>query len=114
MSIVSEVVFSGSCYGTIQRIYEATDDCGNMATAIQLIDIIDNTPPIIHNVPQEIFLTCGDALPAIPSNIVASDNCTEDVTLTYEEFVTGVYCPYDVVRTWTAEGVEHKKLIINK
>ena len=102
VSIVSEVVFSGSCYGTIQRIYEATDDCGNMATAIQLIDIIDNTPPIIHNVPQEIFLTCGDALPAIPTNVVASDNCTSDVTLSYEEFVTGVYCPYDVVRTWTA------------
>jgi large repetitive protein len=102
VSIVSEVIFSGSCYGTLQRIYEANDECGNMATAIQLIDIIDNTPPMIHNVPTELFLYCGDALPPVPTNVTGSDNCSEDVTLAYDEFVTGLYCPYDVVRTWTA------------
>ena len=102
VTVISELEFSGACYGTVQRIYEATDNCGNSVTAIQLINLIDTSPPVLYNVPYETFIQCNDELPEPPQNIIAEDNCTDEVTVHYTETQTSLNCPYNVIRTWTA------------
>lgn len=103
IQIVSELVFSGQCYGTLERTYRATDNCGNWVEAIQLIDIIDSTDPTFDVVPTaNITITCDDDIPAVPTGIIASDNCDSNVEVTYTETQTNSFCPFDIIRTWTA------------
>lgn len=60
--------------------------------------------PVLYNVPQDIFIDCGDDLPAWPT-VTASDLCGA-VTVTREQSVTGSKCgTYVYVRIWTAAGV---------
>jgi hypothetical protein len=83
------------------RTYLATDNCGNTAEAFQIIDLIDTTAPVIEGVPADVTITCGSELPAMPT-ILATDNCTENVILEYSEIQTNQFCPYDLIRKWTA------------
>ncbi|MFM1931375.1 MAG: hypothetical protein RL226_678, partial [Bacteroidota bacterium] len=100
--IVNELLFSGGCLGTLQRTYQATDNCGNTITATQLIQQVDVTAPAIFNVPSDLDLTCGEEIPAPAADIYGIDNCSEDVTITFEEVQTNEFCPYEIIRTWTA------------
>lgn len=103
IQIVSELVFSGQCYGTLQRVYRATDNCGNWVEATQLIDIVDTTDPTFNVVPvSNITITCDDQIPAVPTGIVASDNCDSNVEVIFTETQTNAFCPFDIIRTWTA------------
>jgi hypothetical protein len=99
--IVEESQVSGQCYGSLLRTYLATDNCGNTATAFQIIDIVDTTAPVLHNVPAaEATVVCGSELPALPV-VTATDNCTEDMVVNFTQTQTNDFCPYDVIRTWT-------------
>jgi large repetitive protein len=101
ITIIEELTFSGGCYGTIQRIYEAEDVCGNTSQAIQLIDIIDTSAPVLHNIPAEVTVACNGIIPPAPANVYATDNCTEDLTITFTQTQTGPFCPYDIIRQWS-------------
>ncbi|MBI1266662.1 MAG: T9SS type A sorting domain-containing protein, partial [Cryomorphaceae bacterium] len=102
VTIIDELLFSGGCLGTLQRTYKATDNCGNFITATQLIQRVDVTAPMIFNVPEDIELTCGDEIPAAAADIFGADNCTSNVEITFEEIQTNEFCPYEIIRTWTA------------
>jgi hypothetical protein len=93
---------SGSCPELLTRTWTAEDDCGNVATCVQLISKADNTPPTIVcppsltvdcNAPTDTASTGGSA--------TASDDCG-GVTITFTEIVTGS-CPEILTRTWSAE-----------
>jgi hypothetical protein len=78
----------GSCAQeeTITRTWTATDACGNQTTCQQIITVVDTTPPMVTNCPDDITVkadagTC-DAWVAWTAPTV-SDNCGS-VTLTYE------------------------------
>jgi hypothetical protein len=101
IGIESELVFSGGCLGTIERIWSATDQCGNSTTYLQLIHIEDTTAPEIFNAPEDVTIDCGDEIPAVAEDVFAEDNCN-DVELLFEEEVSGEFCPYTITRTWTA------------
>jgi large repetitive protein len=75
-TIIEELAFSSGCYGSVQRTYKAEDDCGNFVTAVQLIQIVDNTDPLIFNIPADIELSCGEEIPAPATDIYGTDNCT--------------------------------------
>ena len=100
--IIEELLFSGGCLGTVFRTYQATDACGNVTIAEQLIQRFDNTAPELFNVPENITVACGDEIPAPADDVFATDNCTVDVDLTFTEVQTNEFCPYDIIRTWTA------------
>lgn len=84
-----------------QRTFQAVDLCGNVSSVSQTIDVIDTVAPVLSDVPADLTLACGDALPVdLPT---AEDACTEVLlvaavdTLLYD-------CPgtYTLVRTFTA------------
>ena len=98
-----DVFFSGGCYGVLQRTWTATDDCGNQSMALQFIRQEDSVLPELFNVPEDITLECGDEIPDVALDVFATDNCDDDVSLSFEETQTSEFCPYVITRIWTAE-----------
>ncbi|WP_306644043.1 HYR-like domain-containing protein [Sanyastnella coralliicola] len=102
VTIIEELIFSGGCIGTLQRTYQAMDDCGNTVTTTQLLQVVDTTAPELFNVPADVEIDCEDEVPAVADDIFATDNCSEDVTIEFTEVQTSEFCPYEIIRTWTA------------
>ncbi len=86
---------------TITRIWTATDQCGNTATASQLISVRDVTPPVLYNIPANTTVECA---PPASSSVTATDNCSAAVTITQTDVRSNESCPqtYTLTRTWTA------------
>jgi large repetitive protein len=80
--------------------FTATDLCGNSSTATAMLTVVDNTAPVISNVPANVTITC----PATPvfGTPTATDACGTP-TLTFTDVTMGA-CPAMsmVVRTWRA------------
>ena len=99
-----EVRLDGPCpHGyVLRRTWMAMDNCGNTATAEQLLTVQDNTNPVFVSVPADATVECEN-VPAVATPI-ATDNCTTDLTLTFdgEERQDGA-CPdtYTLIRRWT-------------
>ncbi len=87
-----------SCGSTLQRIYTASDACGNSTSIVQEITIIDNVPPTFVAVPEEITLGCGADY--VLEDPIAIDECSE-VTITEEQYLLGG-CGNSYVRIFTA------------
>jgi hypothetical protein len=95
---------SNNCGGTkiISRTWKATDGCGNFATALQTITVIDTTPPSLI-VPPNVTLQCpGDTRTNITGTARATDGCGA-VTLTYSDIVSNSCgLTRTIWRQWTA------------
>ena len=87
---------------TVTRIWTATDNCGNTATASQVVTVVDRRAPVFANVPQAVTLSCEQALPS--SQPTLSDNCDRASKLTESQTRTAGACPgsYTITRLWTA------------
>ena len=100
----TEVVSDSVCINTktITRTWIAADDCGNSTTAIQIITIKDQDPPVFNPVPANLTLTCASDLPA-PDAITATDNCGA-VGVRFTQSVSDSTCVNHktITRTWTA------------
>ena len=102
----SDIYYPGYCtsYATIQRIFTATDHCGNTATCIQNIAIEDTIPPII-TCPPNLTLSCSDnTAPVSTGFATATDNCTLNPLISYVDNYFPGPCPNSGVtqRTFTA------------
>ncbi len=93
---------SGGCLGWLVRTWKATDACGNQTTAVQYIQIIDNTPPTILGAGDDEIVDCS-SVPSVPE-VVAVDNCDGPVSLSFNEEIIEGECEaeYTLVWTWTA------------
>ncbi len=94
--------------GTFSRTWTVTDPCGNVASGIQSITVIDTiSPTFTPPADTEIFLDvqCGFDLSTTDITITdATDNCPADVEITYSDDLqglTGCNNTGTVVRTWT-------------
>jgi PKD repeat protein len=73
---------------TINRIWTATDACGNVATATQIISVVDISKPVITGIPESAIVqgndegNCG-AFINYPT-ITATDNCSDVVDLIFD------------------------------
>ena len=100
---------SGGCMGVLERVYTATDACGNTSSAIQYITITDTTAPDL-DVPADITAECDEVAVLengnyfISEGAEATDNCGLEVTITYSEEVLSGDCAnnFTIVRIWTA------------
>ncbi len=87
---VSDVTVNQSCINryTLNRTYRATDECGNSATCLQVITVLDNTLPGI-TCPADITVQCASLVPAPnPGTVTASDNCGGVPVITHVGDVT--------------------------
>jgi len=87
----------------LTRTWTASDNCGNSTTRQQTITIIDSTSPVLANIPADVTVEC-DAIPSIPPNITATDNCDADVEIELSEERTSSDCEdsYILTRTYIA------------
>lgn len=77
------------CNERFNRTWIATDACGNTSTPfVQLIRFVDTIAPTIDNCPIDIELGCDDAVPA-PVDVTASDDCDDNVVVTYNQYIFG-------------------------
>ncbi len=100
----NEVINPGSCtdeYSIIRKWF-TVDNCGNADSLVQVITVVDTTPPVILGESPDTTLNC-DAIIPMPI-ISATDNCDLDVDLDMTEVITDGACAdeYMIVRTWTA------------
>ena len=99
-----DVLQSGGCPGVIQRFYTATDDCGNMTEVEQYITLTDTVAPVINN-PADETIECDEVDDLIdPESIEITDNCDEEVDVTFTEEIIDGICEdsYQIVWTWVA------------
>ncbi|MEM1320597.1 MAG: PA14 domain-containing protein, partial [Bacteroidota bacterium] len=96
----SEVQNGSGCNYDILRTWTATDNCGNISSASQIITVQDDTPPVFEPLP-DITISCTDTAAVAP---LAVDSCGNNATVTLVSTVqTNVQlCSYDLERTWRA------------
>ena len=96
---------------TIRRTWEVADECGNVSSQEQVINVEDLTPPQLAVPPADLMLTCMDGLDletvfgdwiADRGGAMATDNCSETDNLSWvaynqgtndEAMVSGFICP---------------------
>lgn len=90
--------------GSVSFTYRACNASGCCATAVATINIGDNLPPTLQNVPADIAISCDDEIPQ-PPVVVATDLCpyiSISVSDTDDQGSLGACGTYTITRTWTA------------
>jgi hypothetical protein len=101
--IYSESTIGGGCFYQLIRTWTATDNCGNIASAIQIVSVTDGQAPIFTNVPENLVLGCNDFIPPV-GNPFVTDNCTASaINVFFDEVEMSTDCGYQIIRTWMAE-----------
>jgi hypothetical protein len=93
--------FAAACgnTGVITRTWTATDDCGNSASCVQIITIVDTTPPVLKAELDGLTPLCNEA---IMWDTPVFNDCS-DITLTSSDFSDLNVCGNGTItRTWTA------------
>ncbi|MFZ6051996.1 PPC domain-containing protein, partial [Halocola ammonii] len=89
------------CEYTITRTWIAEDECGNATIFEQVITVVDTTAPEFTFVPEDATYECSDEFD--PGMAEATDNCSENVSITVEESVEGDGCTDILTRVFTAD-----------
>ncbi|MEY8867899.1 gliding motility-associated C-terminal domain-containing protein, partial [Meridianimaribacter flavus] len=107
----SDAVADGNCTNesVITRTWSLTDDCGNTATLVQTINVVDTTAPVIDTNATDIIVECdgsgnnGEIENWLNNNggAVASDNCGA-ITWTNDYNGAQSDCSAPVTVTFTA------------
>ncbi|SDH04285.1 gliding motility-associated C-terminal domain-containing protein [Chitinophaga filiformis] len=90
----------------LTRTWTAMDNCGNTATMQQVITVQDTTRPVFTVIPPADTTVSCDAVPAPPTNLKATDNCSAvkiSYTQTRETIAGACASNYRLIRIWTAK-----------
>jgi len=97
----------GTNVGSITVTYTITDVCDNETIVRATFTIEDDEDPILSGIPENTTVEC-DAIPDAPT-VNITDNCDENVTLTFNEDSSQSnnpnsceYYNYTLTRTWSA------------
>jgi hypothetical protein len=91
VTYADNMVSNDNCAREYLRVFTATDNCGNTATATQVIIAEDTEGPVFAGA-SEITVNCGDFDEAA-IYVEANDNCgTATVTIISSEVISGTAC----------------------
>lgn len=100
----SDTIEAGRCINdrTIFRTWTATDACGNVSQATQIITVQDTTPPNPGPVPGDFFAQCASDVPP-PEQLTTEDNCSGSLNALLTTVVIPGSCvnDFNLTRTWT-------------
>jgi hypothetical protein len=95
--------------GSATVTFTATDNCGEKVTTSAVLTISDTTPPVISGNPGPLTLECewwenDDLLEEWLDSVTATDNCDNDVMVTYSPTTFDLSCDNvgDITVIWTA------------
>ena len=99
-----ETILDGACNGDyiIERIWTATDECGNETNLTQLITVQDTIAPTIVTPFDENVTAACDDIPEVPQ-LVFEDTCSDNISVEFDETSTQAndFEDYEIIRTWT-------------
>lgn len=103
LSVATAETMLTGCPRTIVRTWSATDTCGGVTVATQLITIVDTAAPELSGVPTNVVLACGSPVPAAAA-VTAVDYCGAYATTVAVLLAESgqALCGTGLVRTWTA------------
>ncbi|HNL84367.1 MAG TPA: SBBP repeat-containing protein, partial [Chitinophagales bacterium] len=96
------VTVSPSINSQYSVIVQSTSGCKDTACVSVMIE---NTPPLITNVPSNLNVSCSSDVPqADISTITVTDNSSGNITVTVQDVISNQTCAnrYTITRTWTA------------
>jgi len=87
----------------LECIFVAIDECGNESEpASTFITIVDETAPEI-SCPEDVEISCEESTsPDVTGMATATDDCSGEVSVTYQDVVVSDGCPTIIERTFTA------------
>ena len=90
---------------TVIRTFTATDACGNQADAVQIISVMDTTPPTFLDVLSEEIRQCGEDL--APLSVETEDYCSDSVSVTVHDVNTPGVCEgtFNIARTYVISDI---------
>ena len=101
---LSENTLPGACLHNfiLERVWTATDDCGNSSRDTQLVHFVDTVAPVFVSVPSDTLLECDEMIP--DGQVMVTDNCDPDPMVVLDEQTTPGACANEMtlLRTWTA------------
>ncbi|MFD1292203.1 gliding motility-associated C-terminal domain-containing protein [Lutibacter holmesii] len=86
----------------IKRVWSTKDCSENIMSYTQIITVVDTTAPVIVDAPESTITVSCSEIPE-PGVITATDNCSSEVQINFEESITGVELTgyYQIIRLWT-------------
>ncbi|MFM9004793.1 MAG: hypothetical protein ACKOSR_04735, partial [Flavobacteriales bacterium] len=97
LSYVDGDAQGNSCQSSFERVWTATDDCGNASQLTQTFEIVETTAPVITG-SLEISRPCDNYEGIF---VEASDICSE-YTIDYSDVLVSGGCAGNVIRTYVA------------
>ncbi len=99
----SETKTPGSCASifSLRRVWVAVDECGNMDSISQVLQIDDTSVPVVLTFPPDLTISCDSMIPS--SAPVVIDNCDQSPTYSFVETITPGDClnNENIERVWT-------------
>ena len=119
----TDTPFSGGCvqpFGLVLRQYVLVDDCGNVGTFEQYLELFDDTDPVVSMVcpADTVLVVDAECMTDLSVDLLgwaqasATDNCGTDepaIEVTFEDGlpIPGCIGEYEIVRTFTAVATDH-------
>jgi hypothetical protein len=97
---VKEEVVGSACDMVLTRTWIYTDNCGNVAKAVQTIRVKDESKPEFENAPANANYECISEVPA-PGKLTWKDNCDGTGEVDGVDVSDGLSCPETITRTWS-------------
>lgn len=102
-SSFEDKLYSGGCYGTIERIWTLRDQCEHVITFQQFIHLTDTTAPLFSEYPENITVTIAEI--PLAKILLASDKCDKNVRVEFNETqnLDENEQLISILRTWSAK-----------